>query len=374
MFIFSHLRWDFVYQRPQHLATRLAEHCKVYYIEEPVFDATDNIYYRTEYRHNIQVLVPHLLPGFDHDVTINGLSQLFSNLIETIDLQNTAFWYYTPMALEFSDRYEPGICIYDCMDELSAFKFAPPSMQLLERNLLNKADLVFTGGKALYHAKKDSHHNIHAFPSSIDKAHFSKARHVSAGSPDQNAGKKIKLGFYGVIDERFDIELIRDMADARPEWDFILIGPIVKIDQETLPRMANIHYLGSKTYDQLPECMADWDIALIPFLLNESTRFISPTKTPEYLAAGLPVISTPIADVVDPYGVNNLVGIGSSAKDFIRLAEMVLQNTHMEEERLEKVDLFLANNSWDLTFEGMREEILKVIKQNHTTLTATQYV
>ena len=374
MFIFSHLRWDFVYQRPQHLATRIAENSIVYYIEEPVFDAAEEIYYETRLRNNIRVMVPHLKPGFDHNVTIAGLTTLLSGLIKTVDLGHTAFWYYTPMALEFSENYDPAICIYDCMDELSAFKFAPANIQLLEKELLNKADVVFTGGKSLYRAKKESHANIHAFPSSIDKAHFESARRVGLKPLGQEITTSPKLGFYGVIDERFDIELIKGIAEARPGWEIVLIGPIVKIDPESLPKCKNIHYLGSKTYDQLPEYMAEWDIALIPFLLNESTQFISPTKTPEYLAAGLPVISTPIADVVDPYGISSLVSIGSDATDFIKAAELLLKNKGNDTIRLREVDAFLALNSWDITFDGMKDEIIKVIKQKQVNLSTNQYV
>lgn len=374
LFIFSHLRWDFVYQRPQHLLTRFAKHCTVYYVEEPVFNAEDEIYYEAVWRDNIQILIPHLKPGFNHNVTVDALSHLFSNLTKNIDLQNSAFWYYTPMALEFSENYQPAVCIYDCMDELSAFKFAPENIRSLEQSLLNKADVVFTGGKSLYHAKKNSHHNIHAFPSSIDKAHFLTARGLSSErTSNLNISKPI-LGFYGVIDERFDIELISKIAEERPSWEIILVGPIVKIDPEILPKYSNINYLGAKTYDELPIIMAEWDIALIPFLLNESTRFISPTKTPEYLAAGLPVISTPIADVIDPYGLNGLVHIGSDPQDFIKLAELVLDQKDKDAERLIAVDAFLASNSWDMTFEGMKKEILKSLMEKQSTLTDNQYV
>ena len=374
LIIFSHLRWDFVYQRPQHLATRLAQISTLYFIEEPVFDAHDNIYYERVIKNKVLVMVPHLKPGLSHEFTINGLSLLFDEFIRSFDLNNTAFWYYTPMALEFTVSYKTAITIYDCMDELSAFKFAPENMQILEKELMKKADLVLTGGKSLFEAKKADHDNIHAFPSSIDKAHFLKARHSSTIPQDQTTTNKPKLGFCGVIDERFDIELISAIAKAKPDWQIILIGPVVKIDPNSLPDHPNIQYLGSKTYDQLPDYMAGWDIALIPFLLNESTRFISPTKTPEYLAAGLPVISTPIADVVDPYGLNNLVSIGTSADEVITLAEKALNNKGMETDRLRKVDAFLALNSWDKTFDGIKTEILKVIKQKNHSLSANQYV
>ncbi|GLU54860.1 hypothetical protein Dfri01_43210 [Dyadobacter frigoris] len=270
------------------------------------------------------------------------------------DIKDFMFWYYTPMALEFSYKFVPGLTVYDCMDELSAFKFAPDELKDLERRLFNKADIVFTGGQSLYEAKKHQHYNIHPFQSSIDKKHFAKARSKESEPADQAAVIGPKLGFYGVIDERFDTDLIRNIADARPDWQIMLIGPVVKIDPAGLPKNKNIHYLGSKKYDELPFYLSGWDVALVPFLLNESTRFISPTKTPEYLAGGKPVVSSAIRDVVTPYAKNKLVSIGVDADDFIVAIEELLANPE-NEVWLNKVDEFLADNCWDNTFRSMME-------------------
>ena len=268
------------------------------------------------------------------------------------NLAEHAFWYYTPMALDFTRKYTPEIIVFDCMDELSAFKFAPEELKSLEKELLNKADVVFTGGNSLYEAKKNQHSNIHSYPSSIEKEHFAKAREINTCPEDQIKTSKPKLGFYGVIDERFDIELIKGIADARPDWQICLIGPVVKIDPNTLPQNENIHYLGSKNYKELPAYLANWDIALIPFMINESTRFISPTKTPEYLAAGKPVISTPIKDVISPYGKNKLVHIANNAAGFIEAAEKELAAAD-KRLWLKRVDALLAENSWDNTCSSM---------------------
>jgi glycosyltransferase involved in cell wall biosynthesis len=236
----------------------------------------------------------------------------------------------------------------------------------LERRLLAKADLVFTGGHSLYESKKQQHSNIHPFPSSIDKQHFAQSRNVKTQPADQKDIVGPKLGFYGVIDERFDIELIGNMASLRPEWQFILIGPVVKIDEATLPRNKNIHYLGQKSYQELPAYLSGWDIALIPFQLNESTRFISPTKTPEYLAAGIPVISTPIRDVVKPYGIKKLVHIASNCDEFIEAIETEFEKTNSAEWLIE-VDDFLKDISWDNTFESM-------VKNMHITLNSNKKI
>ena len=272
MICFSHLRWDFVFQRPQHLLTRLSKKFNIFFIEEPVFDATGHDHYSFLNRgENIIVMVPHLQPGLSAHVNKTALKNLFDKYMENRKLSEYIFWYYTPMALEFSRKYDPEITLFDCMDELSAFKFAPEELKVLEKELLKKADIVFTGGYSIYEAKKNQHSNIHPFPSSIEKEHFEKARDIT-----RPANKNLTLGFYGVIDERFDIELIKGIADARPEWEIKLIGPIVKIDPAVLPKNKNIHYLGSKSYQELPQQLAKWDIALIPFLLNESTRFYQP--------------------------------------------------------------------------------------------------
>ncbi len=358
---FSHLRWDFVFQRPQHLLLRFARNFRVWYIEEPVYLSDKQPHYVLHRRRDgITVITPYLPEGMTADEDLRLQIELFDNFMTHRSLEATTFWYYTPMALPFTRQYKPAVTVYDCMDELSAFKFAPVALKLLEKELLRKADIVFTGGCSLFEAKKGQHDNIHAFPSSINKEHFSAVRSIRNRSNTDCSKDRLTIGFYGVIDERFDIELIREIALLRPEWKIILIGPVVKIDAATLPVLDNISYLGSKTYDELPEYIATWDIALIPFLLNEATRFISPTKTPEYLAAGIPVISTPIKDVITPYGDLGLVSIGNNAAEFVALAGY---ETHRDRVKwLRDVDRFLSGNSWDLTVSKMQLHINSVLQ------------
>jgi len=356
---FSHLRWDFVYQRPQHLISRFAAYQTVYFLEEPVFDARGTAQLAfAERDDNITIIVPHLPAGLSEQQNNTLLTSLLDRFLEPRNLDDFVFWYYSPMPLLFSDKHIPKVTIYDCMDELSAFKNASREISTMEKKLMGKADLVFTGGRSLYEAKKQQHSNIHLFPSSIDKAHFRKARSNKQQPADQRDINGVKLGFYGVIDERFDIQLIKGIADNRPDWQIILIGPVVKIDPATLPSNANIHYLGQKGYDELPAYLSGWDIALIPFAINESTRFISPTKTPEYLAAGIPVISTPVKDVVDPYGKEKLVHIATNAADFVSAAEQELSFKN-KTQWLARTDLFLADMSWDVTAGNMLKLVRK---------------
>jgi UDP-galactopyranose mutase len=287
---------------------------------------------------------------------------LIRNLFSKHKINDFILWYYTPMALKMTIGLNPVITVYDCMDELSAFKFAHPELKQMEKELLNKADVVFCGGNYLYNAKKHQHSNIHSFPSSIDKKHFGAARNIKQDPADQVPIPSPRFGFYGVIDERFDIELIREVAERKPDWQFVLIGPVVKIDPETLPRNKNIHYLGSKKYNELPAYLSGWDISLVSFALNESTQFISPTKTPEYLAGGKPVISTPIKDVVDSYGKPGLVHIINNADEFIATAakELAVTDKHAW---LQRVDKNLANNSWEITVTHMRKIMYEAIAE-----------
>jgi UDP-galactopyranose mutase len=255
------------------------------------------------------------------------------------------------MAMNYGAHLQPLVTIFDCMDELSAFKFAPPELIENEKRLLEKADLVFTGGQSLYEAKKEKHKRVFAFPSSIDAAHFKQARNIEAEPEDQKSIARPRLGYCGVIDERLDIGLLGEAAKMRPDWKFIMIGPVVKIREEDLPRHENIHYLGGKNYQELPAYLSGWDVALMPFALNESTKYISPTKTPEYLAAGKPVVSTPIRDVIRPYGELGLVHIAETAEEFIAACEKALQEDSGK--RIEQADEFLSQISWDKTWSAM---------------------
>lgn len=353
----SHLRWDFVYQRPQHLLSRAAQTRRVFFIEEPVLDEGSMRLDIRETESGVKVVVPRLPEGLQSEVAREAvLRQMVDRMLVTESLRDYVLWYYTPMALDFTRHLKPSVTVFDCMDELSAFKNAPTRLRELEKELFTRADLVFTGGRSLYEVKKSQHPSVHAFPSSIDRDHFGQARTTSSrdGEPaDQKHIPHPRFGFFGVIDERLDIDLLASVSEARPEWQFVLIGPVVKIDPETLPRRVNIHYLGSKPYKDLPSYLAGWDVAVLPFARNESTRFISPTKTPEYLAAGKPVISTSIADVVRPYGENGLVEIADNPEDFIRAGERLLGTDQDKTAWIKEVDTFLSQMSWDTTWAEM---------------------
>ena len=352
---FSHLRWDFVFQRPQHLLGRFAKRHDVLFVEEPVYDGGEPRFVVTSKRDGLKVAVPHLPHGTDVSAIDALMRQLLDRLLQEQGIENFVAWYYTPMMLGWSEHLRPLAVVYDCMDELSAFKNAPVELRVKEAELFALADLVFTGGRSLYKVKREQHTAVYCFPSSIDVDHFTRALDVETDPVDQGGIPRPRIGFCGVIDERSDIQLLRRVAEMRPDWQFVMLGPVVKIDENDLPRHENIHYLGAKNYDDLPDYIGGWDVAMMPFALNESTRFISPTKTPEYLAAGLPVVSTPIRDVVRPYGEVGLVKIAETAEEFVASIRAALTEDLAEHRR--KAAEFLETMSWDKTYEAMSELI-----------------
>jgi UDP-galactopyranose mutase len=358
---FSHLRWNFVYQRPQHLLSRLAAKRPVFFVEEPELDPQRSPRWeRTTPQPNLTVLRPHTsvpAPGF-HPDQLGALDGLMADLARELEGTPVAAWLYTPMALPLAQALGPAATVYDCMDELSLFLGAPPELLSREAALLESADVMFTGGPSLYRAKQARHSNVHCFPSSVDAAHFRTAR---AGDPsavpeaeDQVGLPHPRLGFYGVIDERLDLALLDFIAEARPGWQIVLVGPIVKIDSASLPRRPNIHYFGQRSYEDLPRYLRGWDVCLLPFARNDATRFISPTKTLEYMAAELPIVSTPITDVAEPYG--DIVYLGGTPEEFLAGCEAALTSSPAERaQRNAGMRRVLAGTSWDVTVAAMEK-------------------
>jgi len=363
--VLSHLRWSFVYQRPQHLLSRLAARHRVLFVEEPEYDEEApeaGRWERSDPERHVTVYRPRtrsMAPGF-HPEQLGVLGPLMPELVADLDGRPPVAWLYTPLALPLVEALTPAAVVYDCMDELSLFQGAPPELVAREAELFRRADVVFTGGPSLHRAKRDRHPHVHCFPSSVDADHFGRARPrrprgVRTTEPaDQEALPHPRLGYYGVLDERLDYELLAAAADAHRDWHLVLVGPLAKIDPAVLPRRPNIHYLGQRTYGELPAYLAGWDVCLLPFALNDATRFISPTKTLEYMAAERPIVSTPIPDVAEPYA--DIARIANGPEAFVAACEAALAES--EEERNHRVGLMrevLARTSWDRTAAGMEQ-------------------
>src|SRR3954451_4259831 len=363
IFCFSHLRWDFIFQRPQHVLSRCRRFMGVHFWEEPMFDSVTapELRLKTD-ESGIRILTPILPSGMQTGEELRAQKILLDRYMQKHIAGEVIAWYYTPMALRFAGHLDAETVVYDCMDELSAFLGAPVELGQWEQKLFQRADVVFTGGASLYAAKRRQHQNVHLFASSVDKEHFAAARTPQPDPSDQSGIPHPRIGFFGVLDERLDTGLLRDVARSHPEWHFVLIGPVVKIGEDQLPRADNIHYLGRKDYSELPRYIANWDVAMLPFARNASTRFISPTKTPEYLAAGKRVVSTPIQDVVNPYGQFQLVEIAGNAQEFADAIAELLRPRH--DNWLAQVDGLLSDMSWDTTVDGMLKEIHRCGVQN----------
>jgi glycosyltransferase involved in cell wall biosynthesis len=343
---------------------RFARARRVLFVEEPVFDAETP---RMEVQHinaRLEVVVPHLPKAVRGEAAEQQQESLFHELLSRERVRKPILWFYTPMALGYARHLPATSIVYDCMDELSHFAGAPGVLRERERELFQVADLVFTGGESLYEAKRDLHPRVSAHPSSVDRDHFERARgRVHPEPRDQRSLGHPRIGFFGVIDERMDLALLEALAAARPDYQFVLIGPVVKIDPALLPRAANLHYLGSKSYDELPSYLAGWDVTFMPFARNRATAFISPTKTLEYLAAGKPVVSTSIRDVVRPYGNSGLVRVADDPGAFAAAIDAALEElgTPAQDERVAAGDAVLARTSWDRTWERMNALLEDVI-------------
>jgi glycosyltransferase involved in cell wall biosynthesis len=366
--VFSHLRWNFVYQRPQHLLSRLAGRWQVIFIEEPVHCDGPAWLQVRDIAPDLAVWVPHTpvnAPGF-HDDQLAALQTLLEARCAAEQLRADIAWLYTPMALPLVDTVQPASVVYDCMDELSAFKDAPRQLRQRESALLKRAALVLTGGPSIYEVKRSLHHNVVCLPSSVDGAHFDafNLRFESAEAADaerlQGALPAPRLGYFGVIDERLDMQLVAALADAHPGWSVVMAGPVVKISEDSLPRRSNLHWLGMQPYERLPYLLAGWDVALMPFALNESTRFISPTKTLEYMAGGKPVVSTAIADVISLYGEN--VSVAYDRDAFVQACEALLDTTPEAAARhRDAMAESVARFSWDRSADAVHTHLSQAL-------------
>jgi UDP-galactopyranose mutase len=367
----SHLRWGFVYQRPNHLMSRCAKGHRVFFVEEPIFDAEEPRIDVNRNDEGIFVAVPHLPAGRPGEEVERMQRKLLDDLIVRSEITRPLLWFYTPMAIGWAGHLRGVACVYDCMDELSHFAGAPPILREREEQLFKMADLVFTGGQSLYEAKRQQHPRAYAFPSSVDFAHFEQARGRLGDPEDQREIPRPRLGFFGVVDERMDIELVRGVAERRPDLHLVMLGPVVKIDPAILPRLPNVHWLGQKSYAELPAYISHWDVAIMPFARNDATKFISPTKTLEYLAGGKPVVSTSIRDVVRPYGEEGLLRIADEPDAFIAAVDAALaeRGTPAEAAHAAARDAMLAQTSWERTWSRMNALVTEVLarRERHPT-------
>ncbi|WP_235879612.1 glycosyltransferase [Polyangium aurulentum] len=367
---FSPLRWNFVFRRPQHLLTRVALEHRVFFFEDPVMDEGPPRLAVRPAHPGVWVVVPHLPPHlWEHKMP--WLRDMVRQLLRGHAVSDYILWYYTPKAMAFTQGLEPLAVVYDCMAELTALEQAPYS-RLLEAELLRCADVVFTDGPSLHASRRELHPNVHLLPSGTDAHHFLRARRpANRDEPfDQASIPEPRIGFFGTIDERIDLELLAAVADTRPEWQIVLLGP-TKIEPAALPVRSNIHWIGAKRYEELPAYLAGWDVALLPLVRNAWTRFANPTQTLEYLAGGKPVVATLIRDVVRPYAELGIARIAQGTDDFVLAIEACLrEGPTARAERLCRIDGILAQMSWDRVHARLREILQSCIAAKAAALAA----
>jgi len=367
--VHSHLRWDGVWQRPQQIVSRLARRRPVYFVEEPILLPQEwlrpFLAVRPEEQGRVVVLQPHLAPQEEPLPRVSApnrerAKELLGHYFDSIGLRTAIRWHYSPMALYLREVLPGHTVVYDCMDELAAFRGAPPELPALERELLREAALVFTGRRSLYLQKRALHRNCHRLDSGVDVDHFARALRPDTPVPPAVAMlPRPILGFYGVLDERLDFDTIRALAAADPQWQIVLVGPVTKISPDSLPRAANLHYPGPAAYDELPGYVKAFDVCLIPFAQSEATRFLSPTKTLEYLAAGKPVVSSPIPDVIENYG--EIVWIAESPAAFVAAVRRALAGPHPD--RRARGFACARANTWDRVAEAVEARLAEVVRR-----------
>jgi glycosyltransferase involved in cell wall biosynthesis len=347
--VFSHVRWNFIWQRPHHLFTRLAKRWRIVFVEEALPNAQRCELETFEVAPNVQVWRPHVTGNIADEV----VKELLADGVREHGVNDYWLWFYTPMSLPLASRLKPRGIVYDCMDELSHLPGAPRELLQLENQLFKRADLVFTAGRSLYIAKRHRHPDVHLFPGSVDAQHFA---HASGEHPLHADIPRPRVGYCGVIDERINLQLLDAIAMQRPEWNIVMVGPVVGIDTARLPRRDNVHWLGLQSYGDLPRIISGWDVCLLPYMLGDSTKSISPAKTLEYMACGRPSVSTSIRDIVEPYG--HLVRIADTPEGFIDDIEMIMARTPGEQEtHARQLAEIVARTSWDRTADEMAELI-----------------
>jgi glycosyltransferase involved in cell wall biosynthesis len=366
----SHLRWDFVWQRPQQLMSRLARSAPVLFIEEPIYldDAAVDRLEITMPHKNIIRAVPRLRGNLrsDYDASIAIVRELAireTGPLGRLDglFANAVQWFYTPMpAPSMLGAFNEIGVVYDCMDELSQFRNAPPDLVRRERLLMANADVVFTGGYRLFTAKSAHHSNVYFFGCGVDVQHFSKARSAETSIPADARFEPPVAGYFGVIDERLDYDLIRALAEQQPETAIVMVGPTAKVNPDELPDAPNIHWLGQRSYEELPRYVKGFDVCLMPFAINEATEYINPTKTLEYMAAGKPIVSTPVADVVRNF--TPIVTVAGSHDEFISAVKR--HATTPDEQMIADGIEMASHSSWESIVSRMRSIIRGAVDES----------
>jgi UDP-galactopyranose mutase len=344
----SHLRFDGPRRRPRHVLTRLAKRVPVLYVEEPFFGAEEHD--RLIEEEGLTVLRP--VRRSLEATRLDG--RTLAVVRDWVGERRPLVWLYAPMMFALADTFPEAPLAYDCMEELSALAYVPLELKSREKNLLERADPVFAGGRSLYDSRRELGSKVKLYPSGVEFEHFAPAATMPPHPLVVHLARPV-YGCFGMIDDRVDFDLIRSLAERAAS--VVLAGPVMKIDPAMLPRRANVHFTGQVAYADLPSYLAGFDVALLPYALNPSTASLSPAKTPEYLAGGKPVVATPIPDVVADWG--DLVTIAETPEAFADACTAAARHpdsargaTGVERARAAGWDAIVASMWADLTGSG----------------------
>jgi glycosyltransferase involved in cell wall biosynthesis len=370
--VHCHLCWDWVWQRPQQFISRLSARHKILFVEtigpDPHLSSPCARFWTAPDFPNVTILRLQFPcwrwpDGAFVDRERRRLVKEFLAGPGAGQFENAVQWFYDPMTVPSFHGYLGEVAtVYDCMDELSKFREAPPSIRPRERKLLAAADVVFTGGRKLWESKRMLNANSHFYGCGVDSAHFGKAREPRTKIPADVAPlRKPVLGYFGVVDERMDYDLLVKLAEANPHWSIAMVGPTLKV--HAVPRLSNIHWLGQKAYADLPAYCKAFDVFLMPFALNEATEFINPTKALEYMAAGRPIVSTAVPDVITNFG--EVVHVAKSHEEFISHCREAIQrpNTKRIQAGLKKA----SDNSWDSIVARLEEHVADALHKKQSS-------
>lgn len=382
--VHCHLCWDWVWQRPQQFLSRLSQRHKILFVEtvgpDPQLNAACARFRDADGFPNITLLriqFPTWQWG-DGDFVDRERRRLVQEALKDERIagqfNDPVQWFYDPMAVTaFGGQMDEVATVYDCMDELSKFKGAPPGIIEREQELLALADVVFTGGRKMYESKKPFNDNCHFYGCGVDVAHFGKAREASTPLPDDlrairasGSGERKVLGYFGVVDERMDYELVAKLADANPDWSVAIVGPTVKVDPAQFPQRPNLHWMGGRDYKDLPACCKGFDVCLMPFAMNEHTQFINPTKSLEYMATGRNIVSSAVPDVISNFG--SVVKVAYSHDEFIELCRQAAAAP--DRDAIDRGLRMASENSWESIVNKLDQHIRDVLVRNNSEVRA----
>jgi len=367
----SIIQWYEVWQRPQHFASNLSRKYKTCYISPvPVHHIVGQVHVWLSRRlkrlaQRLWVFVPLLLPGENKVGLIRALNRLLwvgyaKEAALRLGTARPVVWINFPFNPRLAKSLSPRAVVYDVMDEFVEFSIAPRKARRMEEEVLNRASFVSTGTYALYEKKTALHPHVRYIPCGVDFELFNSVVKRKPPRPqDFPKARAPVFGYFGTLNERIDAELIEEVARRRPGWLFVLIGPIQRSYGGTR-QLGNVYYLGLKPYKLLPTYLAHFDVCTMPYRITEATKSISPVKLLEYFAAGKPVITTRIPDVLRFY--ESLVWVVDGADDFITKGEALLrmiQSGHLSYDQYVEV---ARQRSWEQMAEQMVSGIMEVLK------------